>query len=151
MKLNTQKRLAASILGCSPSRVKFAPDRLADIKEAITKQDIRALINEGLIIKVQESGVSRVRARKRATQKTKGLRHGPGKRKGKKTALQPTKQAWMTKVRVQRDFLKELRQNGVIDTSAFKNLYRKSKGGFFRSKRHIKLYMNEHKLVKKEE
>ncbi len=151
MKLDTQKRLAAVILKCSPSRVKFDPSRSADIKEAITKQDIRALISEGLIIKMQEVGVSRVRARKKAIQRAKGLQRGPGKRKGKKTATLPAKQVWMSRVRVQRVFLKDLREKKIIDATAFKNLYHKSKGGFFRSKRHIKLYMNEHKLVKKEE
>ena len=110
MRLTVQKRLAASVMRCSPKRVHFTPDRQADIKEAITKADIRSLISEGLILKEQKRGVSRVRARKRAHQRSKGLQRGQGKRKGKKTALAPTKQSWMIKVRVQRVFLKELRR-----------------------------------------
>ena len=149
MKLTVQKRLAASILGCSPSRVKFAPDRLADIKEAITKADIRSLINDGVIIKEQAKGISRARANKRASQRAKGLQRGPGKRKGKVTALVPRKEAWMVKIRVKRDFIKELREKEIVDAAGYKNLYRKAKGGFFRSKRHIKIYMNEHNIALK--
>ena len=44
--LNVQKRLAAQILKCGRNRVRFDPDRLEDIKEAITKTDIRSLIGE---------------------------------------------------------------------------------------------------------
>jgi len=149
MKLSVQKRLAASVLRCSPKRVKLATERSADIKEAITKADIRGLVGEGLISKVQEKGVSRVRARKRETQKRKGLQKGPGKRKAKKTTFIPKKLTWMNKIRVQRGFLQELREKSIIGQPEFKDLYRKSKGGFFRSKRHIKLYIDEHDLAKK--
>jgi len=148
MKLSVQKRLAAEVLKCSPKRVRLSPERLPDIKEAITRADIKGLVNDGLILKVQETGVSRVRAKHRAKQRRKGLQRGPGKRKGKKTAIVPRKEAWMTKIRVQRKFLKELRENSVITDDAFKELYKKAKGGFFRNKRHIKVYMNEHNLVR---
>ncbi len=49
MKLTVQKRLAASLFKCSEKRVWFDEDRLADIKEAITKNDIKALISQGAI------------------------------------------------------------------------------------------------------
>jgi large subunit ribosomal protein L19e len=149
MKLAVQKRLAADVMKCSPKRVHLTPERSADIKEAITKADIRGLVAQGIISEIQKKGVSRARAKHRADQRRKGLQRGPGKRKGKKTAIVPRKEAWMAKVRTQRIFLKELRANGVVDQVAFKSLYRKSKGGFFRNKRHIKIYMNEHDLVQK--
>ena len=147
MKLSVQKRLAASILGCSKKRVWFTPDRTADIKEAITKADIRGLINDGVIVKEQAVGVSRARANHRADQRRKGLQRGPGKRKGKKTAIVPRKEAWMAKIRAQRSLLQELRANKVISPDSFKDLYRKAGGGFFRNKRHIKVYIEEHKMV----
>lgn len=147
MKLSVQKRLAASVFGCSPKKIKFAPDRLADIKEAITKADIRSLVNDGVIIREQDKGVSRGRAKHRADQRRKGLQRGAGKRKGKKTAIVPRKEAWMIKIRVQRAFITELRDNNIVDAAGYKNLYRKAKGGFFRSKRHIKIYMNEHNIA----
>lgn len=151
MKLNVQKRLAANILKCSPKKVWFAPDRLADIKEAITKADIRGLIGEGVIAKEQAKGISRVRANHRAVQKSKGLRRGPGKRKGKKTALMPRKEAWITKIRAQRSLLTELKANNIVSVDTYKTLYRKAKGGFFRNRRHIKIYIKEQGLLQQKE
>ena len=148
MKLTVQKRLAGIVLKCSPKRVKFVADRLPDIKEAITKADINGLVSEGLVSKIQKKGVSRVRAKHKANQRKKGLQRGPGKRKGKKTSIVSRKEVWMAKVRVQRKLIKELRDKGIVDAAAYKNLYRKSKGGFFRNRRHIKIYMQEHGLVK---
>lgn len=151
MKLAVQKRLAADILKCSPKRIRLAPDRLQDMKEAITKADIRGLINDGLIIKMPEKGVSRARAKHRADQRRKGLQRGPGKRKGKITAIVPRKMSWMAKIRAQRAFITMLREKELIDAQGYKNLYRKAKGGFFRNIRHIKIYMQEHNLVVKKE
>ncbi len=151
MKLNVQKRLAASILKCSLKRVWFAPNRLADIKEAITKADIRALISEGVIAKEQKKGISRVRANHRAIQRGKGLQRGPGKRKGKKTAIISRKESWIAKIRAQRLLLASLREGKVVTEKVYKSLYRKAKGGFFRNRRHIKVYIKEQNLTRKKE
>lgn len=148
MKLAVQKRLASQILKCSPKRVKFNSERLADIKEAITKTDIRGLLGDKTVSAIPARGVSRSRANKKAAQKHKGLQRGPGKRKGKKTAINPPKKAWMTKIRLQRSFLRELKDKGYLEQEVYKNLYAKAKGGFFRSKRHIKIYLDDHKLAK---
>jgi len=150
MKLTLQKRLAASVLGCSEKRVAFDPARLEDIKEAITKTDIRLLIGEGAIREKPVKGVSRVRANKRKTQKSKGLRKGEGSRKGKVTARASKKEKWIKKMRAQRKFLKQLKLKGLLKPDAFKELYTKSKGGFFRSTKHIKLYIQEKNLLNSE-
>ncbi len=147
MILKLQKRLAATVLNCSTKRVVFDPARLEDIKEAITKTDIRLLVGEGAIVERPEKGVSRVRANKRKRQKRKGLRKGEGSRKGKATARRPKKQAWMDGIRAQRKFLKYLKTNNLLKPGAFKELYVKSKGGFFRSIKHIKLHIHEHDLM----
>jgi len=149
MKLRLQKKLAAAVLGCSKKRISLDTTRLDDIKEAITKADIRSLISEGVIKKKPVKSTSRVRARKIAVQKRKGRRKGFGKRKGKKTARLSKKKAWINRIRTQRLFLKELKSKEIIPNIVYKQLYMRSKGGFFRSKRHIKLYIEEHKLAKK--
>ena len=146
MRLNLQKRLAANILGCSKKRVLFDPTRLEDIKEAITKTDIRLLIGERAIKEAPKKGVSRARANKRKVQKSKGLRKGEGSRKGKSTARESKKQAWIKRIRAQRKFIKNLKKKALIKPEVYKELYTKSKGGFFRSVNHIKLYLSEHKL-----
>lgn len=144
MMLKLQKKLAAAVLHCSPKRVVFDPARLEDIKEAITKNDIRLLIGEGVIRKTPAKGVSRTRANKRLIQRRKGLRKGLGSRKGKFTARLARKKAWMNKIRAQREFIKKIKPS--LKQGAFKELYLKSKGGFFRSVKHIKLYVEEHEL-----
>jgi len=149
MKLNLQKKLAAQILKCGKKKVSLDTNRLEDIKEAITKTDIRSLISEGAIKRKKGNALSRVRARKIAVQKRKGRRKGAGKRKGKKTARLSKKNSWIGRIRTQRNFLKELKEKGAITSLVYRLLYLKSKGGFFRSKRHIKLYIEEHNLAKK--
>lgn len=149
MKLHVQKRLAASILKRSKSKVTIDTSRLEDIKEAITRFDVKSLIKDKAIKAKAVKGPSKVRARKIKAQKAKGRRNGLGSRKGKATARLSKKDTWMAKVRKQRLFLKELKDKKMLDSATYRNLYNKSKGGYFRSKRHIKLYIEENKLVKK--
>ena len=149
MRLDTQKRIAAQILKCSPKRIWLDPDSLSDIKEAITKIDIKSMIKKGLVKKKPVKSISKFRGRKIKRQKRKGKQSGPGSKKGKKTARLTKKRAWIGKVRIQRGFLKDLKNKNLISTNQYRELYSKSKGGFFRSKRHIKLYLAEHNLIKK--
>jgi|SRR3989344_3761298 len=149
MRLTIQKDLAAKVLKCGSGRVWINPERLADVKEAVTAEDIKSLIKAGLISKKQKIGISRVRARKRLVQKRKGRRAGQGSRKGKATARLPRKTKWIHKIRSQRNLLKELKYQGKITPSTFRLLFQKAKGGFFRSQRHIKLYIGERDLLLK--
>ena len=148
MNLQTQKRIAAELLNVGKSKVKFDETRVNDIKEAITKSDIRSLIKEGVITKKAVNFQSRARARLIKKQKSKGNRKGPGSRKGKKTARVKRKTLWVRKIRVLRGFLRELRAKGMLETKDYRNLSLRSKGGYFRSKRHLKLYINEKNIVK---
>lgn len=144
--MKTQKRLAASVLKTSPYKIKFSQSRLADIKEAITKSDIRMLVSEKAIKKDAVKGISRVRANKLKVQKSKDLRKGPGSREGKKTARLSKKKNWMNKVRSQRKLLAELKEKSKISNATYRELYYKSKGGYFRSRRHILLHLTEKEL-----
>ena len=145
--LQFQRRLAASLMKCSKKRIRFDSEDLEEIREAITKDSVRDLIREGLISRKPVKGISRGRARKRAVQKRKGRQRGPGSRKGKRTARLPKKLAWANRVRPQRAFIKELREKGYITPTIYRMLYHKVKGGFFRSRRHVKLYIEEQKLA----
>ncbi len=147
MRLTLQKRIAADILKCSPKRIWIDPVRTPEVKDAVTKQDIRTLVNNGLIVKKQKEGQSKFRARKTAEQKKKGRRQGFGSRKGAKKARTPAKKKWTASIRLQREFLKQLYDKKILDVKNYRMLLLKSKGGFFRSKRHIKIYINEHGLV----
>ncbi|MBT3691523.1 50S ribosomal protein L19e [Candidatus Woesearchaeota archaeon] len=146
MKLRNQKRIASTLLKVGKTSVRFDPERLSDIKEAITKLDMRGLIKDGAVRALPIGATSRSRLKKRLIQKRKGRQKGPGKRKGKKTARLSTKAEWMIKVRVQRQFIKELKTRELISIKTYRNLYGKIKGNYFRSRNHIKLYLNEKKL-----
>ena len=146
--LRVQRRLSAQLLKCGENRVSLDPMHLEEIKEAITKADIRTLINRGIITKKRAMNTSRFWAKLRKEQKTHGRRKGLGSRKGKKTARSNPKRAWINKIRLQRAHLKFLRDNGTIPKGIFHEMYAKSKGGFFRSIRHMKLYLKEREIVK---
>ena len=109
MELKIQKRLAAQVLKCSPKRIRLDTERLEEIKEAITKADIRSLINTKAIVKVQKKGVSRFKAKIRHLKKKEGRYKGFGSRKGRNTARLPPKRRWMNAVRLQRGLLKMLK------------------------------------------
>jgi large subunit ribosomal protein L19e len=147
MKLTVQKRLAADVLKTSPKKVRLDTAQLENLKEAITKADIRSMVSSGAITKKKESGHSRGRARKNLEQKRKGRKSGLGSRKGKHTARAPSKQEWMHKIRAQREFLKVLREKGYLNTTHYRMLYSKCQGGYFRNVRHIKLYIAENQIA----
>lgn len=139
MRLKLQKRLASKVAKASRKRIRLDSERLEDIKEAITKADIRGLLKDRAIIVKQKKGVSRARISK----KRKPLK------KGKSTARLPKKIAWMNRVRALRKILKTLRDKGLITSAVYQQLYLKTKGGFFRTKRHLRLYIDEKKLLQK--
>lgn len=149
MKLDTHKRKAASMLKVSPKKIKLNPTMLTEIKEAITKTDLRGLIRDGVIKKDQNKGISKARTRKAKVQKRKGLRKGSAHRKGSTNSRASEKETWKRKVRSQRKLIKELKDKNTIDNKSYRVLYLKVKGGYFRSRRHIKLYVEEQGLVKK--
>jgi len=148
MQLKIQKRLAAQLLKASENDIWLDSNRLDEIKESITKVDIKSLIKDKAIKSKKTRGISRHRARERKIQKSKGRRRGSGSIKGSKGARLNKKRKWINVIRIQRRFLQNLRDKNVIDKSYYRSLYMKSKGGFFRSKRHIKLFIEEHGIGK---
>ena len=144
MNLKVQKRLAAQILECSPKKIVFDNDRLDDIKQAITKRDLKLLIGDRAIRALPPKHTSRSRARKQHIQKTKGLRKGEGTRKGSPNARLSRKLVWMRNIRIQREFLKMLKDKKIITQKAYRMLYLRSKGGYFRSRTHIQIFLKEH-------
>jgi large subunit ribosomal protein L19e len=148
MQLKIQKRLAAQVLKSTEKKIRLDSTRLEEIKEAITKTDIKSLVKDKAIRKIKPRGISGYRTNRNRLQKSKGRRRGFGSIKGSKGARRGNKEMWISSVRSQREFLKILRDKNVIGKSDYRSLYMKSKGGFFRSKRHIKVYMQEHGIVK---
>ena len=140
--LRAQKRLAADVLDVGKNRVWFDPDSQADISEAITREEIRDLVDDGLIRAKDARGNSRGRARERNAKRAYGHRKGPGKRRGTKGARQNSKEEWTSKIRAQRRKLRELRDQGEITPTQYRQLYRKAGGGEFRSVRYLLNYID---------
>ncbi len=144
-----QKRLAADIFNCGISHVCIDTSRLEDIRKAVTRYDVRKLIDEGAINKKTTSYHSRFWARQHKAQKRKSRQKGQGSRKGKPNARNNTKKMWMATVRLQRKLIHKLTDTGKISSQEGRVLYLKSKGGFFRSLHHLKVYIQEQNLVHK--
>ncbi len=139
--LATQKRLAADMMKVGKQRVRIDPYRVEEVQAAVTRSDVRRLIDGGVIKKVQKKGVSRGRGRKLDAQKAKGRRVGPGSRKGAKYARLPRKDRWMALIRALRSQLRDLRESGAIDASTYRSYYMRAKGGQFRSRAHLIAHM----------
>jgi large subunit ribosomal protein L19e len=146
MKLTTQKRLASQVMKAGKSRVWISPEFQDEVSLAITKEDIRRLVDEGAIQKRQKQGVSRGRARYVLAQKRKGQRKGPGSKKGKATATLSKKDRWMRKIRPMRRELRRLRDEGRITQRVYRELYLKAKGNAFRNTAHLKTFIPEQRL-----
>ncbi|MCK4717307.1 MAG: 50S ribosomal protein L19e [Thermoplasmata archaeon] len=141
MDLRPKRRMAADVLGCGVNRVYIDPSAMEEVYEAVTKEDIRFLVNGGLIKAKQKKGISRGRARHAAQQKKKGKRIGPGSRKGSKYARLTKKQRWIRVIRPIRASLREMREDGSIDSSTYREFYMLAKGGVFKDKTHLKAHL----------
>ncbi len=148
--LKSQKEIAARVLGCGKSRVWLDPSRTEDIKEAITAEDVRRLVKDGVIREEQKKGVSNFRKNFARMQKKKGRRKGKGSFKGKKGTRIAKKKAWVKRIRTIRIVLKELRDNGRIEKKTYRNVYMVAKSGYLRSRTHLMSFLERSNLLKAE-
>jgi len=150
MKLDLQKTLASKVTGAGKSRIKIDFEHRDKIKEAITKADIRDLLDEGVISVIQSKSNSRGRAKARLAARKKGRQRGQAKKSGTNNARNNSKSDWINRIRLQRKLLKSFKDRGLLASSDWKILYLKAKGGFFKHKRQLLQYIEQNKLLKKE-
>jgi large subunit ribosomal protein L19e len=148
--LRNQRRMASSIMKCGIHRVWMDHDRLDEIARAVTKDDVRILVNGKAIQARPKQGISSGRTKYSKSQKEKGRRKGHGSRKGAKCARSPRKKKWIQTIRPIRAYLCELRDAGAISSSIYRRYYLKAKGGEFRNKRHLKTHLVQDGLLKEE-
>jgi large subunit ribosomal protein L19e len=146
--VKTQKRIAAEVLDIGLSRVWLNPDAADDISQAMTRDDIRELVKQGLVKEKPAQKATRAIAKKReaARKKRKGVGHG--KRTGSANARKSDKEKWMQKVRSQRRFLKGLRDKETITDSQYRKYYLQVKGGRFSTLKNIKEFMKTEGVLK---
>jgi len=148
--LRNQRRIASTIMKCGKNRVWMDSDRTDEIAKAVTRGDIRILINGGAIKSKQIQGISRGRKKFNQKQKDKGRRKGHGSRKGAKYARLPRKERWIRTIRPIRTYLRQLRNDNTIEKSVYRKYYRKAKGGEFRSKHHLRTRMTSDGFLKED-
>jgi large subunit ribosomal protein L19e len=144
MSLKTVKRLAADILKAGESRVRIVDAKKAG--EAMTREDVKGLLKEGVVVLLQKKGVGRGKAKLRQEKRRKGRRRGRGSRKGAKYATLGRKEQWMKRVRAQRRLLKSLK--GRLKEGSYKKLYVMVKGNAFKDKRQLDSFIQQNKLLK---
>lgn len=126
MKLNNKKKLAAKVLGVGIERVHFHPEKLSQISEAITRQDILDLVANGTI------AVKEIKGRKKTVKRKN--RRGKGKIKSKR---KPGKKEYVILTRKLRGVVKTLKRRGEIDKEKSKDIRKKIRASRFKSKRHL--------------
>ena len=126
MQLFKKKELAAKALGVGKSRVIFVEGNLPQIKEAITRADMKELFNAGAI-KVRD-----VQGRKTPVKRKN--RRGVGKIKKR---VNTRKQEYAKSTRKFRKIAKSLHRLGKIDAEKHQKIRRLIRARHFKSKRHL--------------
>ncbi len=149
--MKSQREIASRVLKCGKSRVWLDPSRIEDISEAITSEDVRRLVKDGVIRAMPKKGNSGFRINFVRMQKSKGRRKGKGSRKGKLGTRMGRKRTWIKRIRTIRKLLKELRDGERIDNRTYRSVYMVSKSGYLRSRAHLMTYLERNNLLKEAE
>ncbi len=133
--LSLQKRVASQLMKVGITKVWMDPERREEISKAITKVDIRKMISHGYI--------KTRRGKLKFPEKNDRGKIGPGRMKGKKHSRYSKKRKWINTIRPLRRMLKDLLISEKINRQMYRNTYRLLKGGTFRSRAHLKLYLEQ--------
>lgn len=139
MKLENKKALIARTLNVGKSRVVLNLSRLTELKEAITKQDVKDLLSDGAIT------VKEVKGRKKVVKRKTRRRLGSIKQKVNKR-----KQTYVKLTRKLRTHLKILKDQEKISKDSVRDLRKQIRASEFRSLAHLKERIKEQDLFIKE-
>lgn len=130
MNIRKKKILAANALGVGKDRIVLNNQRLDEIKEAITKQDIRDLVSAGAITVKDIKG-------RRTVEKRKTRRRAGSVRKKVKNS----KTEYVIITRKLRRYISELRNQEKITEEQFWKLRKDIRARTFKSKSHLKEHL----------
>lgn len=142
MSIHFAKRAAAGILKRGKSAIRILPGSVSDAEKALTKDDIRRLIEKGGIYAIKEKHNASSRSKVLKKARAAGRRRGIGRRRGTDKARQG--RLWEKKVRSQRRLLKELKLSNKIGTEIFNQFYKHVKGNQYATKANLLLQLREH-------
>lgn len=129
MNLKKKKELAKRTFNIGEERIVFAESRLNDIKEAITKQDIRDLRADGAIIIKEIKGRRKVKEKRR-----KSIGNIRKKRKKRK-------ENYMILTRKLRKYVSDLKDRKEISKTDSDEIRKKIRNKIFKSKSHLKEHL----------
>lgn len=132
MQLAKKKELAAKVLGVGKGRIVFAPSRLSEIKEAISRIDIADLHKSGAITIREVKGRTKIVKRKNR-RKTGKIKKTVNNRKAEYVII----------TRKLRAFVRGAYRVGKIDADEKRELRKQIRARKFRSKRQLKEALKE--------
>jgi len=132
MNLKRKKRLAARTFGVGAGRIIFRNERIEEIKEAITKQDMKDLLSSNAIM------IREITGQRKAEKRNRKRSFGKIKKK-----LRMRKKTYMHLTRKMREFAKQLLLQGRITKEEYWEIRKKIKSRIFRSKSHMSEIIKE--------
>jgi len=132
MNLSKKKALAARALNVGKARILFNVQRLGEIKEAITKQDIRDLHKEGIIL------IKEVKGRRKLVRRNTRKRMGSRKKR-----ILNKKHQYVTLTRKFRRYLAYLKNKKAISKEHFLQLRREIRARMFQTLTQLKERIKE--------
>ena len=132
MNLRNKKELATRTLKVGKKRIVFINSRKDEIKEAIRKEDIRDLVANSAIIVKDIKGRTKTEKRKN--------RKGTGKIKKN---VNKRKQEYVIMTRKLRAYGKEMLTRGKLTKDELKEIRKKIRNRYFKSKAHLKKHIGE--------
>lgn len=127
MNLRAKKQLAAKTFGVGKARIAFVNGRIEEIKEAITKEDMRNLQKDGAII------IKEVRGRGKVISIKKKKGFGNVRKR-----VNTRKRDYVILTRKLRKFLADKKQKGEMNREEIKQIRKKIKNKIYKSKAHLK-------------
>lgn len=135
MSIKFTKRVASQILGRGENALRMRPESMEEIRKAITRDDVRKLIQSGAVTAIKPKWELHKPAKQEKRKRGRGKRRGSAKaRRGR---------VWEKKVRSQRLLIKRLKYMKKVDNATFKRYYLLIKGNQFPDKRSLLLHLSD--------
>lgn len=130
MNLSKKKSLASRALNVGKERIQFSVARLEEIKEAITKQDIKDLKQDGAI-KIKAVSGRKKNLKPKARRSTGNVRKKVNKRK----------EEYVIMTRKLRKYVAELKKQDRLSPDEVKEIRKKIRNRIFKSQANLKDYI----------
>lgn len=132
MNFKKKKSLAVRAFNVGRDRIIFNSERLDEIKEAITKQDMRDLLASGAI------SIRDIKGRKAVVGRKTRRRAGSVRKKATNS-----KTLYVILTRKLRNYISELRYHEKLSTEQYGKLRKEIRAHLFKSKAHLKEHLKQ--------